>query len=147
MRQFSISKHKNNERSFTLIELLVVVAIIGILSILTLISISHIRAKNRDVQRVADIKTIQEALAMYENSYARYPVYEGYIVGNDKMSVALKNDGLLPSVPVDPINKSEEGFNYRYYYKSDAGKNYLIQFYLETDSVHSRSQGLNTVVP
>lgn len=147
MKQLNISRYRNNERAFTLIELLVVVAIIGILATLTLINVSHIRAKSRDIQRVTDIKTIQEALAMYENSYAQYPIYEGYITGSDDMSTALEGDNLLQSVPVDPININEGGIDYRYYYKSDSGDDYLIRFYLETNSVHSRSQGLNTVAP
>jgi len=58
---------------FTLIELLVVVFIVALLAVLVLINIQSIRAKSRDSRRVADMKSIQEGLAMYHNNYQGYP--------------------------------------------------------------------------
>jgi len=40
-----------------------------------------------------------------------------------------------------------EAVTYKYYYQSTQGKTYLIQYYLETDSIQSKNQGLNTVIP
>ena len=143
----------NNEQrtiksaAFTLIELLVVIAIIALLAVLVLFSIENIRAKSRDARRVTDIKSIQEGLAMYHNDYQLYPVYDGYITGSDTMSTALISDGVMQGVPIDPLNKTMEGVIYKYYYQSTQGKTYLIQYYLETDSVQGKSQGLNTASP
>jgi len=136
----------NNEQrtkksvAFTLIELLVVVAIIALLAVLVLFSIENIRTKGRDARRVTDIKSIQEGLAMYHNDYQLYPVADGYITGNDVLSNALVGDGVMSAVPIDPINKTMEGVIYKYYYQSVQGETYLIEYYLETDSIQGKHQ-------
>lgn len=144
---FLARQDKKSKAGFTMVELLIVVAIIGLLVTLTLISISDIRAKTRDTQRVADIKAVQESLAMYQSNYGEFPVYDGYITGDDDMSLALEAEGFVRSVPVDPIDATEDGTIYRYYYYSETGDDYIIQFNLETDSIEGRSQGLNSVSP
>lgn len=53
---------------FTLIELLVVIAIIGILASIVLASLNTARVKARDSRRIADLKQIQLALALYADS-------------------------------------------------------------------------------
>lgn len=132
---------------FTLIELLVVVAVIGLLAAIVLFNIEGVKKKSRDTRRVGDIKSIQEAIAMYNNNHQFYPVYDGYITGNDDMSNALADDLLISKVPADPINREIEGVLYKYYYQSLQGDTYVIEYYLETDSIHDKLQGLNTVGP
>jgi len=89
-------------RGFTLIELLVVVAIIGILASIVLVSLSGARGKARDARRIADVKTIQLALANYFNDYGFYP-YDIYRTNGTAGQPSL---GLvpnyLPKVPTDP---------------------------------------------
>lgn len=137
----------NKQKGFTLIELLVVIAVLGLLASLVLISTNTIKSKSRDARRAADIKSIQEGLALYQDSHQVYPIYDGYITGTDAMSTALENDKLIQGVPVDPLNREMNGILYKYYYQSTQGGIYLIQYYLETDSVQGRTQGLNQVVP
>ncbi len=60
--------------AFTLIELLVVIAIIGILATVSVVALNNARAKSRDAKRLADIKNIQTALAMYYNDKKEYPM-------------------------------------------------------------------------
>ncbi len=89
-------------RGFTIIELLVVIAIIGILASIVLTSLSGAKAKARDSRRIADIKSIQLALALYYNDNGMYP----------KNIYALSTSGSAPSnglaggylavVPTDP---------------------------------------------
>lgn len=55
------------KQGFTVIEILVVIAIIAVLTVVVLPSISNLRAKNRDTERVADIAAIQLALSLYKN--------------------------------------------------------------------------------
>ncbi len=69
----SMFKKKLGQRGFTLIELLVVIAIIGILSSVVLVSLNSSRAKARDAKRIADVGSIQQALALYFDSNALYP--------------------------------------------------------------------------
>ncbi len=132
---------------FTLIELLVVVAIVGLLALLVLFVVGGVKAKSRDTRRVSDIKSIQESLALYQNNHQLYPVYDGYITGDDDMSTVLVGEGLIQSVPVDPLNNDMEGVTYKYYYYSSQGSTYLIEYYLETDSVQGKSKGLNSTSP
>ncbi len=59
---------------FTLIELLVVIAIIGILATVSIVALNNARAKSRDAKRLADVKNIQTALAMYYTDKGQYPM-------------------------------------------------------------------------
>lgn len=109
-----------NKKGFTLIELLVVIAIIGILSSIVMVSLSSSRAKARDAKRVADIKSIQLALALYYTDYGMYPeqIYAG-------SSGSAPDTGLaptyLPTVPRDP----SDGTTYYKYgsFRSGGGAN------------------------
>ena len=80
-------------RGFTLIELLVVIAIIGILASIVLASLNTARVKSRDARRIADIKELQLALALYYDSHSSsYP----------STLAPLVAAGDIPVVPVDP---------------------------------------------
>lgn len=157
LRLFNIKKSwwrddKEKGAGFTLIELLVVVFIIALLAVLILVNISSIRAKGRDSRRVADIKSIQEGLAMYHNNQAQYPDSGGGRIeingSTDPLSQALLSEEVMQGVPTDPINNTLDGIPYKYYYQSlDDEQNYQLEYYLETDSILGRSQGLNIAVP
>lgn len=58
---------------FSVIELLVVVSIIGILSAVIYANLSEGSAESRDVQRKADLRTLQSAIELYKNDNGRYP--------------------------------------------------------------------------
>lgn len=130
---------------FTLIELLVVIAIIGLLAAIVTFSVGVVKTKSRDARRVADIKMVQTALALYHNDNEAYPIYDGDITGTDVMSVALMNNGALIGAPSDPLAGS--GANYKYVYQSVDGRTYVIQYFLETDSIKGLPAGINTVSP
>jgi len=134
-------------KGFTLVELLVVIAVVGLLAAIALFSIDGIKSKSRDTRRVADIKSIQEGLAMYHNDNQSYPIFDGYITGSDVVSAGLKSDGGMNGAPVDPVDSLMGGVTYRYYYQSTQGSDYVIQYYLETDSIQGCSLGLNSVGP
>lgn len=131
------------KKGFTLVELLIVVAIIGLLTGMVVISIQHVKAKARDSQRVSDINSISTALALYHNDFNAYPIYDGYITGTDFLSTTLESAGTMSSVPADPLNSGD----YRYYYQSVEGTDYYLEYYLETNSMSGKSQGMNYVIP
>ena len=129
--------------SFTLIELLVVISIIGLLASVVLTNVNSARGKARDARRLADLKQIQNALSLYVTNFRSYPVYDGYLTGDDAVSVALKNSDSLPQMPRDSLNSG----NYRYSYTSADGLTYILKYYLETNSVPGKAAGLNQVSP
>ena len=68
----SLSKRKF-EKGFTLVEVIIVIGIVAILTVIIFPSVSNIRAKNRDTERVADISALQLALSLYYNKNGSYP--------------------------------------------------------------------------
>jgi prepilin-type N-terminal cleavage/methylation domain-containing protein len=134
---------KIKKMGFTLVELLVVIAIIGLLSGMVVISIKNVKAKARDSQRVSDMNTIITALNMYHNDFNAYPIFDGYITNTDALSTTLKNAGATSVLPIDPSNSG----NYRYYYQSVDGEDFYLEYYLETNSIRGKNQGMNYMVP
>jgi prepilin-type N-terminal cleavage/methylation domain-containing protein len=61
---------KKAQKGFTLIELLVVIAIIGILASIILVSLNGARAKGRDAQRVSNLQSMSQAVALIDKDPA-----------------------------------------------------------------------------
>lgn len=60
-------------RGFTVVEIVVVVAIIGILASVVIFNAVAGSTRSRDVDRQADLKTVQAAIELYKQKYGRYP--------------------------------------------------------------------------
>jgi type II secretion system protein G len=148
-------------RGFTLIELLVVVAIIGLLSVMVVASIRNVKAKARDAERVSEMNSIATVLGLYHNDYNLYPSLaqgippEGiYITGTDAFSTALEATEYINNVPTDPSDMDSTDCGgvlnltgYHYYYQSTDGRNYVLGYCLETNSMQGRAQGENYLSP
>lgn len=128
---------------FTLVEMLLVVSIIGLLASLILVQVSQARARARDAEREEEIKTLQNAFALFAVSNKIYPIYTGPLTGSDPVSLALINADALSQVPLDPFNQGV----YRYQYTSTDGSSYLLTYYLETDTILGKSAGMQTAGP
>ena len=94
---------------FTLIELLVVIAIIGMLSSIVLASLNTARSKARDARRIADLKQIATALALYYDSNNSYPDPTGACGSSGIWSswgcwATFIPTTFIPTVPKDPSN-------------------------------------------
>jgi len=122
------SSYKYKKSGFTLIELLVVIAIIGLLATIVLVSLNTARAKARDVRRIADMKQIQTALALYYDADGQYPDsdFQGCggwdTPGDGDFISALTTGGFLGADSRDPNNNYDCG-NYRYYRYSAGNAN------------------------
>jgi len=130
------------KNGFSLIELLVVVAIIALLVAIAIVSTSRTNAQKRDAIRMMNMNEISKALALYQNTYQKYPIYTGNITGSDSMSTTLQSAGTISKVPTDPL----AGYNYTY--TSANGANFTLGFCLETNTIKGYSQGCgNTISP
>ena len=113
-------KNRPQSRGFSLIELVVVISILAILAgVLVPRVTSHMKSA-RDARRLADIKTIRNAIEQYYMDKGSYPVatpnssYGGWDVSHDNNFITvLRNSGYLEEMPADPIN--DETYHYRYY--------------------------------
>ena len=56
-------------RGLTLIELLIIMAIISMVAALILAGVSRMKTKSRNVQRIGDLTTIQQALEKYVDEH------------------------------------------------------------------------------
>ncbi|HWH07394.1 MAG TPA: type II secretion system protein [Candidatus Paceibacterota bacterium] len=132
-------------RGFTLIELLVVIAIIGILSSVVLSSLNTARAKARDANRMAALKSIMLALELYYDKYGYYPASNstnntwgrdcGGWRGDNTPNTFLKplaDEGFLQYYD-DPV-AGDCKIQYRSQYPADngPGQGYRIVIHMET---------------
>ena len=90
---------------FTVVEIIVVIGIIAILTVIVFPSISNIRAKNRDTERVADISAIQLALSLYYNKNGNYPNAD-----------QLFSDLVPTYTPADSLTPPNDDEDYQYIY-------------------------------
>lgn len=80
------------KKGFTMIEVIIVIGIIAILTVVIFPSISQIRAKNRDTERVSDLSSLQLGLSLY---YSQHPD-KGY-------PLSLTQDTFKSYVPNDSL--------------------------------------------
>lgn len=90
------------KKGFTLIELLVVIALIGILSTLVVANLNSARERSRDVQRKADLRSLQTAFRLYYNDIGGFPESlpdwgEEWEAGQTVYMNALPKDPLSPA--------------------------------------------------
>lgn len=141
-------------KGFTLIELLVALGIIALLAAISLVFFSSSPPKGRDARREEDIKSLQNALNLYANQKNHFPVCSQEIAvdGNtDCLSSLLLSEGTIKTMPFDPKYKGTgscgEANSFLYCYQSADGASYTIRYQLETDSVHGKSAGWQSVNP
>jgi prepilin-type N-terminal cleavage/methylation domain-containing protein len=60
-------------RGFTVAELITVIGIIGVLMSVGYATLSPMRAKARDTQRISDVAQLQIAFKLYRETYGEYP--------------------------------------------------------------------------
>lgn len=127
-------------QGFGLIKLLILIVVIGLLTVIVIIGVKYLQARARDSQRVSDIEKIADALDFYHNNFNTYLIYDDYIEDQDNVfAIALVSVGAIDLVPVDPLNTND----YRYYYQSLDGHDYILEYYLETNSIPGKTKDDN----
>ena len=119
---------------FTLIEILVVLAIIAFLASIILVRVNTTRTRARDAERVQEIRSLQNALALYYTSKNAFPIAASFTVlnGSDAVSTELLGAGSIGQIPRDPFHTAPY---YQYSYRSTGGTAYELQYSLETDAI------------
>lgn len=117
-----------NQKAFTIVELMVVVGIIALLAGIIIASVNFARAKARDSKRLADMRTIQEALVLYNLDYGTYPVHSaeaglgGWDTPTDGVFIgALVSGGYIPGLLSDPAAPLTTNYRYHRYATTTQG--------------------------
>ena len=143
---------KKENKGFTLIELLVVLAIIAILSTVVMAGLNSARAKGRDAKRLADIKALQSALELCNDTNGGYPPETGATILTTGAADAA---ALGPNTPcggttfsayMNPLPSSPLPSPAQYVYTSAGGETYTLTFSLEAAS-GSLGAGAHTATP
>ena len=133
------------KKGFTLIELLVVIAIIGILATVSVIALQASRARARDSKRLADIKQLQSALALYKHDANTYPatVTPGMVLsyGGTVYMATIPE----PPLPDDGCAGSDQ-YTYELISLGSDETSYTLNYCLGADTA-GVTAGLNTATP
>jgi len=109
---------------FSLIELVVVVLIMAVLAGVVVPRVVDHQRTARDSRRLADIKTIRNAVEQYYLDNGQYPPADGG-GWNDSTEPtfirSLVEEGYLTEMPSDPINDNTYYYRYRVYNKGAQG--------------------------
>ncbi len=109
---------QKNSTGFGLAQMIVAIAIIAILATVVLSSISSVRAKARDTQRVSDTVELMAALKLYKNDNGSFPCVTGVTDSTESDFLeGLVTGGYISRIPRDPVNSGE--LIYRYYSYKD----------------------------
>lgn len=133
------------KKGFTLIELLVVIAIIGILTTISVIALQSSRARARDSKRLADVKQIQSALALYAHDTDSYPptLTPGMILSSS--SIVYMAVIPAPPLPDDGCSGSAE-YTYDQQPLDGDQTSYTLNYCLGSETAGVPA-GLNTATP
>ena len=103
-------KRFNKSSGFTIVELLIVIVIIGILAALVIISYNGIQARARDSSRLTAMRNVKSAVEAYAAENGSYPPTD---FQNLSLYLVPK---YIKAIPSDPINATQGGKTYVYYY-------------------------------
>lgn len=103
-------KVRSTSTGFTLIELLVVIAIIGLLASIILSSLNTAQQKGRDARRIEDVREIQNALLLYDQTCKSYPNTLSSGANNGSCPSGTTLNTFMVTIPNDP--RSGNGYLY-----------------------------------
>ncbi len=125
------------KRGFTLIELVVVISVLAILSGVLVPRVTNHMKSARDARRLADIKTIRNAVEQYYMDKGEFPaananaLFGGWDVSHDgNFITVLQESGYLEDTPSDPINNATYHYRYHVYeagtYSCDGTERFFV---------------------
>jgi len=136
---------KKSLAGFTLIEVLTVVSIIGLIFVVATVSFSGIRTKQRDTQRITDVKKIILGIEKYKAFHGDYPSCGEMFVCSNKLiwhdCLGQKLEPFIGEIPVDPSNLLAV------YCYSESGRNdgdAAISLSYDLQNVYPNESGMST---
>ena len=112
--------NSHSRGGFTLIELVVVISILAILAGALIPRVTNRMAQSRDARRLADLRSIKNAVDQYYIDKGYYPAaqqnaaFGGWDVSQDGDFIPdLLSEGYLQAIPKDPLN--DDTYQYRYF--------------------------------
>lgn len=122
---------------FSLLELIITVSIISILAGSVAPSLSRRMSKSRDAQRVADLRTVQEAIELFQVDRGRYPAadsnssFGGWDVSHDGGFISeLQRSGFLLDDVGDPLDGDVYHYRYKVFPQGSFGCKGFTSFYV-----------------
>lgn len=113
------SGRQSTSRGFSLIELLIVVAIIGLVAAIAVPNLLNSVQRGRQARTVGDVRTISNALAMYQADFMSYPFAPSWVSFGSIRSRLLIYKGNLNQL---------DGWNKAYMYLSDGDEYTLVSY-------------------
>ncbi|MBA3550962.1 prepilin-type N-terminal cleavage/methylation domain-containing protein [Patescibacteria group bacterium] len=117
----------DNKKGFTLIELMVVISIIALISSVIIASLTTARYRAQDTKKIAEAKSIANALELYYSENKRYPNPDydgcgGWDIGNRTYPLLGGTSGALGKFISDPRDQSStDSCTGYFYYRYPAG--------------------------
>jgi prepilin-type N-terminal cleavage/methylation domain-containing protein len=110
-------------KGFTLIEMLIVITIIALLASLILVGMGGARAKARDARRIADLRSVQNALELYYANNSAYSAATTWTILEEHLATIGSS-----RIPNDP----DKTKSYQYC-SQDNNLSYILAAQLETN--------------
>jgi len=130
---------KVNKKGLAWLEIIIIIAVLIVVFVLARIGINNAQVKSRDIERVAGVKQIQNALEFYFYHRNRYPVLENAVLGASDFKLLCDTDSgfqtnnegcvkiYLEEISPAPTPPAENA----YVYNNSDGQNYKLTFILE----------------
>ncbi|MFA5318507.1 MAG: hypothetical protein WC323_03475 [Patescibacteria group bacterium] len=130
-----------DKKGLTWLEAIIIIAVVIGLFFLARAGINNAQVKSRDIQRLAEVKKIQNALEFYFYHRSQYPVLENAVLGSgdfkllcDTDSGFQKNSDNCDKIFLEDISPTPSSPQNDFYIYSGSGQSYIINFSLEKEA-------------
>lgn len=131
-------------RAFTLTEMMISILIVGLITATAVISVVQVRIKNRDTQKLTDVKTIQSALEAYYRDENQYPAT---LTSGQPITGSTTSNTYLAAVPNPPSTLDGNCTSSDYVYSTtNDNHSYTLQFCIAKD-INDAAAGNNCATP
>lgn len=135
------------KKTIDFIEVSIIILIIIGLSVVSLYALESSRARAKDARRVAEVRLIQSALALYRHDAGNFPQKEDFISGEP---LVYSDTIYLDIIPFPPTSKgfclNASEYTYNTQIASNGLTSYTLEYCLESETA-GISPGINTASP